>query len=175
MLFGFRFREGRRPSRLLGSGPGHHAVPQLLQDVYPGHLQAPLQGLRTGRVRPLLHSNPGRALARLGPPSQSVRRLFHSQRQPVTSSPHQGPQTARSLRAMIQDGGESWDCRTDCPGDHRRTPENQRRSSFKAASVNGPAALPLQLNQLGGGGGGVGGVCAHHSSDSTTWETEMSP
>lgn len=79
-----RFHERRCSSRLLGSRPGHHAVPPLHQDFHPGHFQAPLQGLRTGRVRPLLHTNPACALARLGPPSQSLWQLPRSHGQPVT-------------------------------------------------------------------------------------------
>lgn len=57
----------------------------MLQDLYFSHVQAPLQGLWTGCVWPLLHTNPARALSRLGPPCSGLRQLPHSDRQSVTT------------------------------------------------------------------------------------------
>lgn len=68
----FRFCEGRSQARLLGPRPGHHSVPPVLQNLHGRHVKAPLQGLWTGRVWPLLQTHQARSLPGLGPPGQSV-------------------------------------------------------------------------------------------------------
>lgn len=56
----------------------------MLQNLHSGNTQAPLQGLRRGCVRALLHTEPGRTLQRLGPPGQSVWRLLRPHRKSVS-------------------------------------------------------------------------------------------